>query len=398
MMNASKIKGTSNRVMTLNMGPQHPATHGVLRLELELDGETIVKATPIIGYLHTGVEKHSETKTWYQNIVQYDRLDYLAPAMNNMSYVGAVERLLGIEAPPRAQAIRVILLELTRIKSHLVWLATQAMDLGAISVFLYCFRERETIIKIYEALSGARMMQSWICPGGLRGDIPDGWDEQVRSFLVEFPDRLREYRALLERNPIFRARTRRVGYISNEESVAYALTGPTARASGVRYDLRDNRPYEGYENYDFEIPVRTDGDVYARYRVRIEEMIQSRLIALQALDKLPGGSVKADHPLYVAPPREDIHENMEALIRHFKFYTSGFKVPKGEVYFATESGKGELGFYVISDGGEKPYRVKVRAPSFTNLSILPRIAPGHLISDLVAIIGSLDIVLGEIDR
>ena len=391
-------KDVSRRVMTLNMGPQHPATHGVLRIELELEGETIVKATPIIGYLHTGVEKHSEAKTYYQNIVMYDRLDYIAPAMNNMSYIGAVERLLGIEAPPRAKVIRVILLELSRIKSHLVWLATAAHDTGAMTVLLYCFREREAVMKLYESLSGARMMQSWICPGGLRGDIPDGWTAMIKAFLDEFPARIKEYRALLERNPIFLKRVKDIGYISREEAIAYGLSGPSARASGVNYDLRRNRPYGGYNDYDFEVPVLTDGCAYARYRVRMEEMIQARSIILQALVKLPNGPVRAEHPVFLAPPREKIHENMETLIKHFKFFTSGFKAPAGEVYFATETGKGELGFYIISDGSEKPYRVKIRAPSFSNLSILPRIAPGHMLSDIVAIIGSLDIVLGEIDR
>lgn len=384
--------------MTINMGPQHPATHGVLRIEIELDGENIIKATPIIGYLHTGMEKHAETKTWYKNTVQYDRMDYLAPMMNNMAYIGAVERILGIEAPPRAKAIRVLMMELTRIKSHLVWLGTHAMDLGAQSVFLYCFREREQITRMYEMLSGARMMTSWICPGGLRGDIPNDFENFVRKFLDEFPDRISEYRGLLERNPIFMKRTKDIGYISKEEAQAWALTGPNARASCVDVDLRRDMPYEGYENYRFEIPTRSEGDVYARYLVRIEEMIQSRRIAQQVLEKMPMGPVRLNHPVYVAPPREDIHKNMEALIRHFKFFTSGFKAPEGETYFAIESSKGELGFYIISEGEEKPYRLKIRAPSFVNLSILSRIAPGHMVSDLVAIIGSLDIVLGEIDR
>jgi NADH-quinone oxidoreductase subunit D len=389
---------TNTRVLTLNMGPQHPATHGVLRVVLELDGETIVSATPHIGYLHTGMEKHAESKTYYKNIVQYDRMDYLAPMMNNMSYIGAVERLLGIKAPLRAQAIRVMLLELTRLKSHLIWLGTAAMDIGALSVFFYCFRERERITRMYESISGARMMSSWIIPGGLRGDLPDGFMEMVQSFVDDFPDRFAEYRGLLERNPIFLKRTKEIGYISREEAIAYALTGPTARACGVDFDLRRDAPYEGYERYSFEVPVRTDGDVYARYMVRIGEMIQARRIIIQVLEHLPDGPVIADHPVFVAPPREQIHQNMEALIRHFKFFTSGFKVPRGEVYFATETGKGELGFYILSEGEEKPYRLKVRAPSFSNISILPRIAPGHMISDLVAIIGSLDIVLGEIDR
>ena len=394
----AETKTDNTRLMTVNMGPQHPATHGVLRIVLELDGETIISATPHLGYLHTGIEKHSETKTYYKNIVQYDRMDYLAPMMNNMAYVGAVEKLLNIEAPPRAQVIRVLMLEMTRIKSHLVWLASAALDLGAMTVFLYCFREREAITKMYEALSGARMMSSWICPGGLRGDLPDGFEQMVRSFLDEFPDRLAEYRGLLEKNPIFMKRTKEIGYISKEEAIAYSITGPSARASGVNVDIRRDNPHDGYENYQFNVPVRTEGDVYARYLVRIEEMIQARKIALQALEKLPKGPVRSDHPVYVAPDREDIHQNMEALIRHFKFFTSGFNAPKGEVYFSTETGKGEMGFYIVSTGEANPYRVKIRAPSFVNLSIMSRIAPGHMVSDIVAIIGSLDIVLGEIDR
>ncbi|MFH1514581.1 MAG: NADH dehydrogenase (quinone) subunit D [bacterium] len=394
----AETKTGSSRLMTINMGPQHPATHGVLRIVLELDGETVVSATPHLGYLHTGIEKHSETKTYYKNIVQFDRLDYLAPMMNNIAYVGALEKLSGIKAPPRARVIRVLMLELTRIKSHLVWLASAALDLGAMTVFLYCFREREAITKMYEALSGARMMSSWFCPGGIRGDLPDGFEEMVRSFLDEFPDRLAEYRGLLEKNPIFLKRTKEIGYISKEEAIACALTGPVARASGVDMDIRRDNPHDGYENYQFSVPVRTEGDCYARYLVRIEEMIQARKIALQALDKLPDGPVRANHPVYVAPDREEIHQNMEALIRHFKFFTSGFNVPTGEVYFATETGKGEMGFYIVSTGEAKPYRLKIRSPSFVNLSIMPRIAPGHMVSDMVAIIGSLDIVLGEIDR
>ncbi|MFH1676983.1 MAG: NADH dehydrogenase (quinone) subunit D [bacterium] len=385
---------------TLNMGPQHPATHGVLRLELELDGEIIVNCKPVIGYLHTGIEKIAETKTWHQGIVLYDRMDYLAPMSNNMAYVGAVEKLCDLEIPEFAKIARVILLELTRIKSHLVWLGTHALDLGAQTLFLYTFRERENIMDIYEACSGSRMMSSYFVVGGLAKNIPDGFAEMIEKECKTTEITLKECRTLLFNNPIWRKRTEGVGIIKKEDVLRFGLSGPIARASGVDWDIRRSNPYLGYETYDFEIPSSNDGDVFARYVVRLKEMDNSIRIIRQGLERLKtaSGGYRANHPIYTPPERDRIHRSMESLIRHFKFYTSGYPVPKGQVYFAIEAPKGELGFFISSDGGEKPHRVKVRGPSFNNVAFLKKVAPGHLISDVVAIIGSIDIVLGEIDR
>ncbi|OFW27747.1 MAG: NADH dehydrogenase [Acidobacteria bacterium RIFCSPLOWO2_12_FULL_60_22] len=384
--------------LVLNMGPQHPSTHGVLRLILELDGETVVRVTPDIGYLHTGIEKTCEDKTYHQAITLTDRIDYLCPLTNNLCYVLAVEKLLGLEPPPRAQWIRVMLNELTRIASHLVWLGTHAIDIGAMSVFLYCFREREEILKIFEMVSGQRMMTSYFRVGGLALEPPHGVMERVRKFLGYFPDRMDEYEALLTRNRIWLGRTQGVGILSAEDAMDLGVSGPTARASGIDWDLRRDMPYSGYEKFSFQVPVRNEGDIYARYLVRLAEMRESVKIVRQTLEGLPEGPVQAHAPGVVLPAREKMKTEMEALIYHFKIVTEGYRVPPGEVYQAIESPRGEMGYYVVSDGTSHPYRVKVRSPSFANMQALSRMAEGRMVADLVACIGSIDIVLGEIDR
>ena len=387
------------QTMVLNMGPQHPSTHGVLRVVLELDGETVVKARPEIGYLHTGIEKTGEALTYSQAITITDRMDYLAPMSNNLGYCLAVEKLLGIEAPPRARYIRVLLTELTRIQSHLVWLGTHAIDLGAMSVFLYCFREREDLLNIFELVSGQRMMTSYFRIGGLALEPPAGWLEPVKRFLSKFPSRIDEYEDLLTKNRIWLSRTKGVGVINAADAIAYGMTGPSVRGSGVDYDVRKYFPYSGYEEFDFNVPVRTEGDCYARYLVRVAEMRESLKIIRQALGKIPAdGPIRADAPGIVAPQREKMKTEMEALIYHFKIYTEGFAPPPGEVYQRIESPRGELGFFIASDGSAKPYRMKARTPSFVNLQALPKLAEGRLLADVVACIGTLDIVLGEIDR
>ena len=393
---ASPSSGT--QTMTLNMGPQHPSTHGVLRLILELDGETVVRCTPDIGYLHTGIEKTAEGKTYSQVITLTDRIDYLCPLTNNLCYVLAVEKLLGLEVPARAQWLRVLLNELTRLNSHLVWLGTHALDIGAASVFLYCFREREELLRIFEMASGQRMMTSYFRVGGLALPPPLGFFDRIRKFLSYFPDRMDEYEALLTENRIWIGRTRGVGYISAEDAIALGVTGPILRASGVDWDLRKSNPYSSYEQFQFQVPVRTEGDVYARYLVRLEEMRESTKIAHQALEGLPEGPVIADVPHVVLPEREKMKTEMEALIYHFKIVTEGFRVPPGEVYQAVESPRGMMVYYVVSDGTSHPYRMYVRAPSFANLRALPKMVEGRLIADVVACIASIDIVLGEIDR
>jgi NADH-quinone oxidoreductase subunit D len=384
--------------MVLNMGPQHPSTHGVLRVLLELDGETVVRAQPDIGYLHTGIEKSCESKTYSQAITLTDRLDYLAPLSNNLCYCLAVEKLLGIVAPARAQFIRVLLAELTRIGSHLVWLGTHAIDIGAMSVFLYCFREREEILKIFELVSGQRMMTSYFRIGGLALEPPPNFLKRVETFIDSMPARIDEYEDLLTKNKIWLARTKGVGYLSAEDALAMGVSGPNLRASGVGWDLRKSNPYSGYEKLTFEVPTKTAGDVYARYLVRIAEMREALKIVRQAMEGLPDGPVRTDAPGMVLPEREKMKTEMEALIYHFKIITEGFAPPPGEVYQAIESPRGQLGFYVASDGSAKPLRVKVRAPSFSNLAALPMMMQGRLIADAVACIGSIDIVLGEIDR
>jgi NADH-quinone oxidoreductase subunit D len=384
--------------MTISMGPQHPSTHGVLRLELVLDGEMVVKATPDIGYLHTGMEKLFEYKKYQQGIVITDRMDYLNPLGNNLAYCMAGEKLLGLEIPERAQVIRVLMCELQRIASHLVWLGTHALDIGAMTVFFYCFREREKILNLIEAASGGRLTPSYFRIGGLMMDLPAGFERRCKQFLDAFPVAVEEFHTLLSGNRIFQNRTQGVGRISAEDAIDWGLSGPCLRGSGVNLDIRRANPYCGYENYDFEVPTEPDGDVWARYMVRMREMKESHKIAAQALSRLKPGSVKADAPKVVLPDREAMKNHMDALIHHFLIITEGFDVPKGEVYLPIEGSKGELGVYMKSDGGAKPNRVHVRGPSFVNLSALPLMAEGEMVADVVAIIGSLDIVLGEIDR
>src|SRR6185437_9732366 len=384
--------------MTINMGPQHPSTHGVLRLVLTLDGETILKAVPDIGYLHTGIEKTAEGKSYFKSLVLTDRMDYLAPLCNNLGYALAVEKLLGIDVPEKARFARVALAELQRIASHLVWLGSSALDLGAQSVFLYCFREREMILDVFEDLSGVRMMTSYICPGGLQAEMTPTFEKKVRAFTSIFPDRLQEYHDLLTNNQLWLERTRGVAVLSAEDAIAYGTSGPVLRGSGIVWDTRKAFPYSGYEQFDFDIPVGSNGDVYDRYLVRMLEMEQSLRIIRQAMDALPEGPWQvADHKI-VPPPKYEVSSNMEALIHHFKLYTEGYRPPAGEVWVRTESPKGDLGFYMVSDGSAKPYRMHVRAPSFANLQALPLMIEGYLISDVVAAIGSIDIVLGEVDR
>ena len=392
-----KIPGQEEKVI-LSMGPQHPATHGVLRLVLELEGETVVRALYDIGYLHTGFEKSFEKLTYHQDITLTDRMDYLAPLSNNLGFCLAVEKLIGLEIPPRAQWIRVLLTELTRIQSHLVWLGSHAIDLGAMSVFLYCFREREEILHIFEMLSGQRMMTSFFRVGGLALEPPPGWLQRVERVVQKLPTRIDEYETLLTKNPIWLRRTVGIGKISAEDAVALSLSGPSIRASGVKWDIRKSEPYSGYEKFDFEIPTRPEGDVYARYMVRVEEMRQSLGIVRQAMEGLPEGPVRAKAPHFVHPEREEMKTSIEALIHHFKIVTEGFRPPVGEVYQSIESPRGELGYYVVSDGSPRPLRCHVRAPSFANLQTLPKVIVGHLIADVVAVIASLDPILGEVDR
>jgi NADH-quinone oxidoreductase subunit D len=385
--------------MTINMGPQHPSTHGVLRLIVTLEGETVVKIVPDIGYLHTGIEKTAESKSYFQALVVTDRMDYLAPLSNNLGYSLAVEKLLGVEEmPPKAVFARVLLVELQRIASHLVWLGTSALDLGAQSMFLYCFREREMILDIFELCSGVRLMTSYIMPGGLQADLPPGFDAKVNEFLDIFPQRLQEYHDLLTNNQLWIERTKGVGTISAKDAVAYGCTGPVLRGSGVAWDVRKMFPYAGYDQFDFDIPVGSNGDVYDRYLVRMLEMEQSLKIVHQALDGMPTGPFQISDCKIVPPPKWAVATNMEALIHHFKLYTEGYRPPKGEVYQRIESPKGELGFYLVSDGTARPYRMHVRAPSFANLEALPKMVEGELLSDVIAAIGSIDIVLGEVDR
>ncbi|HUF05248.1 MAG TPA: NADH dehydrogenase (quinone) subunit D [Aridibacter sp.] len=384
--------------MTISMGPQHPSTHGVLRLELILDGEMVVKAKPDIGYLHTGMEKLFEYKKYQQGIVITDRMDYLNPLGNNLAYVMAAEKLLQIEIPPRAQIIRVLMCELQRIASHMVWLGTHALDIGAMSPFFFCFRQREKILNLIEAASGGRMTPSYFRIGGLMMDLPAGFDRRVKQFLEDFPAAMDELETLVSENTIWQSRTKEIGYISKEDAIDWGLTGPCLRGCGVELDLRKHNPYTGYETYDFEIPVETDGDVWARFRVRMRELYESAKIVRQALGRLKPGPTKADAPKVVLPDRDDMRKHMDSLIHHFLIVAEGFNVPEGEVYMPIEASKGELGVYMKSNGGPKPDRVHFRGPSFVNLSALPDMSEGELIADVVAIIGSLDIVLGEIDR
>jgi len=384
--------------MVLNMGPQHPSTHGVLRLILEIDGETIVRMRPEIGYLHTGIEKTCEAKFYQQVVPLTDRIDYLCPMTNNLAYCLAVEKLLGLEIPPKAQWMRVLMNELTRINSHLVWLGTHAMDLGAMTVFLYCFREREDVLRFFEMVSGQRMMTSYFRIGGLALEPPLGFFEKVKKFADRFPGNVDEYEGLLTGNPIFMMRTKGVGHLSAEDAIALGACGPTLRGSGVDIDLRRDSPYTGYENFKFNVPVRSEGDVFARYLCRVEELRESIGMVQQALAGMPEGPIKADAPKVVLPDREKMKTQMEALIYHFKIITEGFSVPAGEVYSAIESPRGEMGYYIVSDGTAKPYRVHMRGPSYANLQALAKMCEGQLIADVVAAIGSIDVVLGDIDR
>jgi NADH-quinone oxidoreductase subunit D len=401
-------------LLVVNMGPQHPSTHGVLRLLLTLDGERVVDLKPIVGYLHTGIEKNTEYRTWQQGVTFVTRADYLSPFFNELAYCLSVERLLGIEAPPRARALRVLLNELTRIQSHLVWLATASLELGAISMMLYGFREREGILDLFEMITGLRMNYGFIRIGGLVMDLPDGAEGRIRDHLDHLPGRFDEYEGLLSKNPIWLERNRGIGVLPAEDALRLGVTGPMLRASGVAHDLRKAQPYSGYEQYDFDVPTRTEGDCYARYEVRMAEMRESIRICRQVLDSLPRGEVMIEDPKLRWPARLEtgpdgignseayvrhiMEDSMEALINHFKIVTQGIRVPAGEVYTAVESPRGELGLYVVSDGGVRPYRVRMRDPSFCNLPSLSRMTPGHLIADVIACVASIDPVMGGVDR
>ena len=398
MTTVETATGTA-KTMVLNMGPQHPSTHGVLRVLLELDGENVVTSVPDIGYLHTGIEKSCEDKTYSQAITLTDRMDYLNPLGNNLVYCLAVEKLLGLEPPKRAQYIRVMMVELQRISSHLVWLGTHAIDMGAMSVMLYCFREREEILKIFERFAGQRMMTSYIRIGGVALQPPAGWREMVKKFVDMMPARIDEYEALLTENRIWQGRLKGVGHLPAEQLIALSTTGPGLRAAGVNYDNRKMFPYSSYEEFDFAVPTRTESDCYARYLVRVAEMRESVKIVRQAMDKITDdGAIKADAPGIIPPEREKMKTEMEALIYHFKIFTEGFSPPPGEAFAAVESPRGELGCFVASDGSPKPLRVHFRGPSFVNLQALPFMVQGQLIADVVASIGTIDIVLGEVDR
>jgi NADH-quinone oxidoreductase subunit D len=401
-------------LLVINMGPQHPSTHGVLRLLLTLDGETVVDCVPIVGYLHTGIEKNAEYRTWQQGVTFVTRMDYLSPFFNELAYCWSVERLLGIEPPPRAKAVRILLCELNRIASHLVWLATTGLEIGAISMMLYGFREREKILDIFELASGLRMNHAFIRIGGLRMDLPEGFERRVRSFLADMRERIDEYEELLSDNPIWIERNKGIGILPAERALRLGVTGPILRAAGVPHDLRVVDPLSGYHEYDFDVPTRSEADCYARYEVRVEEMRQSVRICEQVLDSLPGGPWTIEDPklrwpaqLSVGPDgignseeyvRHIMEESMEALIHHFKIVTEGIRVPAGEVYTTIESPRGELGYYVVSDGGVRPYRVRVRDPSFCNLPALPELVRGRLIADVVACVASVDPVMGGVDR
>lgn len=388
----------TTETMTLNMGPQHPSTHGVLRLVLELDGEVIVKVTPHIGYLHRGIEKLSEHRTYHQILPLTDRLDYLAPMSNNLGYILAVEKLMGVEVPERAETIRIIMAELTRLESHLVWIACHALDIGAMTVFIYAFRERETIMEIYELISGARMTSNFFRVGGLSQDVPEEFVKKVGDFVDVMPGYLDQYEGLLTTNPIWLKRTVGNGVISAEDAIDIGLTGPALRGSGVDWDLRRDNPYSGYDKYQFKVPVGENCDTFDRYKVRLVEMREACKIVRQGLDRLKPGPVLADNPQVCYPPKENVYNSIEGLIHHFKIASEGFAAPEGEVYQGVEAPKGELGFYIVSDGGNKPERMRIRPPSFVNLQAIEQMSVGSMIADLVAVIGTLDIVLGEIDR
>ena len=393
-----QIDALDDQTMVVNMGPQHPSTHGVLRVVLELDGEIIVRATPHIGYVHTGIEKSMEYQTYMKAVTNTDRMDYLSAHINNASYTLAVEKLLGIEPPPRGQYLRVMLMEIQRIASHLVWLGTHCLDIGAMTVFFYAFVQREKLLDLTEMMSGVRMMPSWIVPGGLRGDAPEGWFERAKEFCDGFPAAMQELEDLLNNNPIWRDRTQGIGILSVEDCLAMGVSGPTLRGAGVAYDVRKAAPYSSYEDFSFNVPVGQYSDVYDRYRVRMADMHQSREIIKQCIEKMPSGPINVDDRKIVPPPRKELDNSMEAVIHHFKLWTEGFHPPVGEAYVPLESPKGEIGFYIVSDGTNRPYRAHMRPPSFMNLQALAKMCEGRLIADVVAVIGSIDIVLGEIDR
>ncbi len=384
--------------MMVNMGPQHPSTHGVLRLNLELEGEIVRRIKPVIGYLHTGMEKTAETLTFLQGPTNVTRMDYLAPLHNELCYSLAVEKLLGVDIPPRAQAIRVLMTELNRVSSHLVATATNGMDIGALSMMMYGFRERELILAFFEKTTGLRMNHNYIRPGGVAADLPDGWEDDVEEILDRIPKAMEDYEDLLKENSIWKGRTKGIGIITAEECLAYGITGPTLRAAGVDWDLRRSQPYSGIESYDFDVVTGRRGDVYDRYRVRIGEMLQSLRIVRQAAETMPRGDYKTGDRKVSPPPRRRINESMEALIHHFKIYTEGFKVPEGETYTAIESPRGELGCYLVSDGGGRPLRMHTRGPSFSNLQALPIMMADSLVADTIACIASLDPVMGDVDR
>lgn len=401
--NSSATIGTDESGYTvMNMGPQHPSTHGVLRLILTLDGERVVRSEPDIGYLHTGIEKTAEVKTYQQALTLTDRMDYLAPLSNNLGYSLAVERLLGIDVPERVSHIRVLLAELQRIASHMVWLGTSGLDAGAMSMFLYCFQERETILDLFEAVSGVRMMTSYIQPGGLMADLNPGFLVKTEKVVDDLAKKVDMYYGLLEKNPIWMERTKGVGFLTPDDARRFCITGPVARASGVNWDLRRDRPYSAYADYEFDIPIREAGDCYARYIVRMEEMEQSISICRQALKKIapPGVGVpyRTDDRKIVPPPKYEIQYSMESLIHHFKLFTEGFTPPPGDVYQTVESPRGEVGFHMVSDGSNKPYRMRVRTPSFTNVQLIPHLITDLLLADVVAVLASIDFVLGDCDR
>ena len=384
--------------MTINMGPQHPATHGVLRIVLELDGEVIVRSTPHLGHLHRGMEKLAESKTYHQAIPLTDRLDYTNAMGNNLAYVLAVEKLLGIQVPRRAQYIRVMMSELQRIAAHLIWLGTHALDIGAMTPLLYTFREREDILRIFEEVAGGRLTPTYLRIGGISKDLPEGIAEKINAFVRTFPDHIKEYETLLTKNIIWLKRTKGIGIIPKEDAISFGVTGPTLRAFGVKYDVRKAFPYSSYEAFDFEIPIGSVGDVYDRYIVRLREMEWSNSIVEQALERLPGGPILADDPRITLPSKDDVLADIASLIRQFKIVSEGFQPPKGEVYASVEASKGELGFYIVSDGSNHPFRFRIRTPSFANLSALSKMIEGALIADVISVIGSIDIVLGEVDR
>ena len=385
--------------MTVNMGPQHPSTHGVLRLVLELDGEVIKNVTPTIGYLHTGIEKTAEQKKWQQVIPLVERMDYLGAQSNSLAYALAVEKLLGLEMPARVNDIRVLIAELQRLASHLIWIGTHAMEIGAVSMLFYALRERELLMNINELVAGFRFFPSYIRIGGLREDLPRGFHEAVNAFLDRFPGKIDDFEGLLTKNDMFLRRTEGVGVISHDDALAWGLVGPIARAAGSDYDVRKYFPYCGYETYEFDIPVAVEGDVFARYRVRIAEMRESVRIASQAIKRIaPSGAWACDDPRVVPPPKDKVYSEMEALIQHFLIYSQGFTVPAGDVYVPVEGPRGEHGLYVVSDGTNRPWRVKMRPPSFMAIQALPYIVRGGLIADVVAVIGSTDVVMGDCDR